>query len=99
MYAPVPARTVRAIFVSEAIVIGLIGMAAGWVLGYFLSVGMGRIEIRSPFMDTTHLPIYYAASHYLLAGAVALAASLIAGYFPARKAASVRPVEIVRGAS
>lgn len=95
----IPARTVRAIFVSEAIVIGLIGMAAGWVLGYFLSVGMGRIEIRSPFMDTTHLPIYYAASHYLLAGAVALAASLIAGYFPARKAASVRPVEIIRGAS
>ncbi|MCC2096149.1 MAG: ABC transporter permease [Hyphomicrobiales bacterium] len=95
----IPSKTVRAIFVAEAIVIGVIGMAAGWVLGYILSLGMGRIEIRSPFMDATHLPIYYAPSHYALAGAVALAASLIAGYFPARKAASLRPVEIIRGAS
>ncbi len=37
--------------------------------------------------------------HYLLAGGVALLASVIAGYFPARKAASVQPVDIIRGAS
>ena len=30
---------------------------------------------------------------------VALASSLVAGYFPARKAAAVEPVEIIRGAS
>ena len=30
---------------------------------------------------------------------LALAASAIAGYFPARKAAAVQPVEIIRGAS
>lgn len=95
----IPAKTVRRIFVTEALIIGVLGMLAGWVLGYWLSVLMGTIEIRSPFMDTTHLPIYYAFSHYVLAGAVALAASLIAGFFPARKAASVRPVEIIRGAT
>ncbi len=95
----IPSRTVRRIFVTEALIIGTIGMAAGWVLGYFLSVGMGKIEIKSPFMDATTLPIHYAFLHYALAGAVALAASMIAGYFPARKAASLRPVEIIRGAS
>lgn len=95
----IPAKTVRRIFVTEALIIGVLGMLAGWVLGYWLSVLMGTIEIRSPFMDTTHLPIHYAFSHYVLAGAVALAASLIAGFFPARKAASVRPVEIIRGAT
>ncbi len=31
--------------------------------------------------------------------AVALASSLIAGYFPARKAARVYPVDIIRGAT
>lgn len=92
-------RTVRRIFVLEALIIGVVGMAIGWVLGYVLSRIMGTIEIRSPFMDATHLPIYYSAFHYALAGMVALLASGIAGFFPARKAASLQPVDIIRGAS
>ena len=64
-----------------------------------MSAGIGRIEIKSPFLDSTQLPIYYSVFHYFLAGLVALLASGIAGYFPARKAASVQPVDIIRGAS
>lgn len=94
-----PARTVRSIFVMEALAIGVLGVLAGWALGYFMSVGMGQIEFKSPFMDATRLPILYAPLHYVIAGGVALAASAIAGYFPARKAASVQPVDIIRGAS
>jgi lipoprotein-releasing system permease protein len=37
--------------------------------------------------------------HYLLATAVALASSLIAGYFPAHAAARLHPVDIIRGAT
>ncbi len=93
------AATVRQIFVLESVLIGLAGMAIGWVLGLALSWGMEQITIRSPYMDSTHLPIFYSPYHYLLAGGVALLASVIAGYFPARKAASVQPVDIIRGAS
>lgn len=82
-------RTVRRIFVLEALIIGMVGLLVGWGLGYILSRIMGTIEIRSPFMDATHLPIYYSYLHYLLAGAVALLASAVAGFFPARKAASL----------
>ncbi len=92
-------RTVRRIFVLEALIIGIIGMLIGWALGYVLSRIMGTIEIRSPFMDATHLPIYYSFFHYVLAGVVALIASGIAGFFPARKAAALQPVDIIRGAS
>jgi lipoprotein-releasing system permease protein len=92
-------RTVRRIFVIEALIIGIIGMIIGWLLGFALSKAMGLIEIRSPFMDSTHLPIYYSATHYALAGIVALLASGVAGFFPARKAASLQPVDIIRGAS
>ena len=74
-------------------------MLIGWALGYVLSRIMGTIEIRSPFMDATHLPIYYSFFHYVLAGVVALIASGIAGFFPARKAAALQPVDIIRGAS
>jgi len=93
------ASTVRRIFVLESVLIGIAGMAVGWVLGLLLSIGMHQIEIKSPFMDATHLPIYYSLTHYALAGLVALAASVVAGFFPARKASSVQPVDIIRGAS
>ncbi len=93
------AARVRRIFVIEAAVIGVIGAALGWVLGYLLCIAMGQIEIKSPFMDSSRLPLFYTPVHYAMAGAVALASSLIAGYFPARKAAALEPVDIIRGAS
>ena len=91
--------TVRHIFVLEGLVIGVIGVLIGWALGLALTLGMQQIEIKSPFMDSNRLPVLYSFSHYAVAGAVALVASLVAGYFPARKAASVQPVDIIRGAS
>lgn len=93
------ARTIRRIFLLEALMIGIGGMLLGWLLGYLMCLGLGQIEFKSPFMDATRLPLYYTPVHYVLAGLVALAASAFAGFFPARKAASLQPVEIIRGAS
>ncbi|MBM3530044.1 MAG: ABC transporter permease [Alphaproteobacteria bacterium] len=92
-------RTVRSIFVVEAQMIGLAGALVGFVLGYLLCIALGSIEIKSPFMDITHLPIAYKSWHYGVAGAVALLSSFAAGYAPARKAARLHPVEIIRGAT
>ena len=92
-------RTVRRVFLVEAMLIGIAGTLVGWGLGYILCQILGSIEFKSPFMDATTLPIYYTVKHYALAALVALAASGIAGYLPARKAASVQPVDIIRGAS
>lgn len=91
--------TVRKIFLIESLLIGLAGTLCGWALGYVLCLMLGSVEFKSPFMDATRLPLFYTPVHYLLAGAVAMSASAIAGYLPARKAASVHPVEIIRGAS
>ena len=93
------AATVRSIFVLEAAFIGMAGTLIGWMLGYILCIFVGMIEFRSGFTDMTHLPILYAPKHYAIAGAVGMLSSLIAGYFPARKAARVQPVDIIRGAS
>jgi lipoprotein-releasing system permease protein len=91
--------TVRRIFVLEALAIGLIGAFAGWAFGYALSSALGAVEIKNPMIDTTRLPVVYVFLHYVVAAAVALASSLVAGYFPARKASRVHPVEIIRGAT
>ena len=91
--------TVRGIFVVEAQIIGLAGALAGFGLGYLLCLALGSVEIKNPFMDAARLPIAYDVRHYLIAAGVALFSSFAAGYMPARKAARLHPVEIIRGAT
>lgn len=92
-------RRVRAIFVAEAGLIGLVGALIGFALGYGLCAALGTLTFKNPFTDVTRLPIAYTPLHYAMAAAVAILSSLAAGYLPARKAARVHPVDIVRGAT
>jgi lipoprotein-releasing system permease protein len=92
-------RTIRGIFMVEALIIGLVGAMLGWGLGYLMTRGLASLEFKTPFSDQNHLPVLYSVKHYALATAAALFSSLIAGYFPARSAARVNPVDIIRGAT
>ena len=67
--------------------------------GYLLTRGLASLEFSNPFSDSNHLPVLYSTKHYLFATGVALLSSLIAGYFPARAAARLHPVDIIRGAT
>jgi lipoprotein-releasing system permease protein len=77
----------------------LVGAVLGWIFGYLLTRGLASLEFKTPFSDYNHLPVLYSAKHYLLATSFALVSSLVAGYFPARAAARLHPVDIVRGAT
>ena len=92
-------QTIRAIFIFEALLVGFVGAALGWIFGYLLTRGLASLEFKTPFSDYNHLPVIYSAKHYLLATTVALLSSLVAGYFPARAAARLHPVDIIRGAT
>jgi lipoprotein-releasing system permease protein len=92
-------RTVRGIFVVEALMIGFTGGALGFVLGYILCLALGSVEFKSPFMDANRIPLAYAPLHYAIAMGVALTSSFAAGFLPARKAARLHPVDIIRGAT
>jgi lipoprotein-releasing system permease protein len=92
-------RTIRAIFIIEALLVGLSGSVLGWLFGYLLTRGLASLEFKTPFSDYNHLPVLYSVKHYARATAVALASSLLAGYFPARAAARLNPVDIIRGAT
>jgi lipoprotein-releasing system permease protein len=94
------AADVRAIFLSEGVVIGLAGTVAGWVLGFALTHVLAGIEIRAPHLsEPAPLPVVYDLRHYAIAGAVATISALVACYLPASRAARLDPVAIVRGAT
>ena len=92
-------QTIRAIFILEALLVGFVGAVLGWVFGYLLTRGLASLEFKTPFSDFNHLPVLYSVKHYALAAGVALLSSLVAGYFPARSAARMHPVDIIRGAT
>ena len=81
---------ILAVFLIEAVLVGLAGSALGWGLGYLLTRGLASLDFTNPFSDYNHLPVLYSLNHYVIATLVALVASLIAGYFPARAAARMQ---------
>ncbi len=89
---------IRWMFLVESGLIGLFGSVGGLVLGYIISrvasIVVKRILIAqdAPAMDLFHMPIY------VVPGAIAfgLAVSLLAGLYPATRAARVDPVQALR---
>jgi lipoprotein-releasing system permease protein len=92
--------SVRRIFILESMMMGSVGILAGWLLGYLLCYAWSLITIFNPLTGATvPLQIYYSPMHYIASGAVAIFCCAVAAFFPARKATRVHPVEIIRGAS
>lgn len=91
---------IQRIFLFEGILIGVVGTAAGWALGFALCKLLGTVEIELAQMtELTGLPIIYSPWHYAIAGACAMGSAAVAGYLPARKASRLNPVDIIRGAA
>lgn len=95
-----PEVDIQQIFVLEGLVIGILGALAGSALGFGLSSYLASVKFEfTQDVEMTHLPIYFSALHYIIACLLALFSSGIAGYIPARKAARLNPVDIIRGAT
>ena len=94
------ARDIRRMFLIESLTLACIGSGLGWALGYGLTRLLGSIEIEvKGLTELTSLPIYISPLHYAIAAGFALTAAGIAGYLPARRAAALDPVDIIRGAA
>ncbi|PZU25740.1 MAG: ABC transporter permease, partial [Chryseobacterium sp.] len=83
------------IFLTQSVIIGLIGGFTGLIFGYIVS----RIVDQIPFKigSFTTLPIDYSPTDYVLAFLFGLLITAIAGYLPARNASKIDPVAILRG--
>ena len=82
-------------FVGEALFIAFLGGAIGILISWAIITGVRLIPSEEGAMQFLGKPILSASTMVLTAGILAFI-GLMAGFFPARKAASVDPVESLR---
>lgn len=96
-----PEADMSRMFLIEGMAIGAAGSALGWLLGFSMTYALSlvRFEIAATGQEMTRLPIAWSLLHYFFASAFALGSAAVAGYLPARRAARLNPVDIIRGAT
>ncbi|MFL5812897.1 MAG: FtsX-like permease family protein [Bdellovibrionia bacterium] len=89
---------VAAIFLSEGLLIGGLGIAGGMALGFGVCVILRKyefIQLPDVFYDRT-LPVTFDARYYIGVGLCALIIVLVACLYPSRRAARLEPLEGIR---
>ncbi|MBC6367524.1 FtsX-like permease family protein [Algoriphagus sp. AK58] len=91
-------RDVNRIFIAIALTIGIIGGVFGLIFGYLAGLTIDQIPFETQALPTIKtFPVDYNPKYYIIGGTFSLITTYFAGFFPARKASIVDPVEIIRG--
>jgi len=91
-------RDVQRIFLLLSMIIGIAGGISGLIGGFTLQNIIDSIPFVTAALPTVKtFPIDYSPKYYIIAVSFALLTTWVAGWFPARKASQVDPVEIIRG--
>ena len=93
------AAGIRRLFVYQGLVIGVFGTGLGVTLGLVVCLLQDHfqlISIPSQIYIINSLPVDMQPLDFLLVSSVSLAICLLASLLPARKAASLEPVEAIR---
>jgi lipoprotein-releasing system permease protein len=94
------ALELRRLFLLQGLAIGSLGAVLGLALGALLMQALGQVQVKPPgAADATAIPLYWGPEQFALAAGFALVSALAAAWLPARKAAALAPVAILRGAS
>lgn len=91
-------RDITQIFLTQSLVIGLLGALSGIVLGFILSYALSRVPFpANNYIAMKYFPVIFRASYYFFAIVFGILATFIAGIMPSVKASKFDPVAILRG--
>lgn len=90
-------RDIVKIFLTESLLIGIVGGALGLLLGFTMQQVIGSIKMDvKGFVSMEHLRFNSSPVFFIFAYIFALIVTAIAGYIPARKASKIDAIDIIR---
>ena len=90
---------IRRIFVTKGLVIGALGTLSGTALGWLGCWSLDRyefIELPKDVFYVSTLPVQMYVENFLIVGVSSMLICLLATIYPARQAALLSPVEVLR---
>ncbi len=91
-------RDIVGVFISQSTFIGIIGAIVGLIIGFFLSFLVSRAPFDGgEFLSIDRFPVNFDPAFYVFGLVFGILTTILAGYFPSRKASKIDPVEILRG--
>lgn len=91
-------KDVQYIFMSQAMIIGLIGGVLGLLIGFVFTNIISTIPFKTEALPTVDTyPINFNGWFYIIGIVFAMISTFFAGYLPSRKAKKIDPVKIIRG--
>src|SRR5690606_36489250 len=89
---------VKRIFIFLSLIIGVCGGVVGLLGGFVFTHLISLVPFEAEALPTIKtFPVLIAGRFYVIGIIISLVTTYIAGLFPARKAAAVDPVQIIRG--
>jgi lipoprotein-releasing system permease protein len=91
-------REIILVFLLQAVFIGMIGGLMGMQFGFILSYALSKTPFDGgEFLSIETFPVNMDLKFYVFGMLFGIITTILAGFFPARKASQIDPVKILRG--